>query len=154
MLESGFLLALLRAVAVPKRRARAKSPQPPRAPILPTTAPTLPLAPLHLPHPSPSLTIHLLPSWLEISESAVADVLTSRSGWHCVGITCWTEAQRAALERLRATWARIPRWLGLNPPVLVGKRPPTNRPHTPHPRISPHLKDGKGDQMTGNQFTP
>ena len=146
MLESGFLLALLRAVAVPKRRARAKSPQPPRAPILPTTAPTLPLAPLHLPNPSPSLTIHLLPSWFEISESAVADVLTSRSGWHCVGITCWTEAQRAALERLRATWARIPRWLvGQGGPTTQQRPLWTNRPHTPHPLFSlSHLRDGMG----------
>ena len=71
MLESGFLLALLRAVAVPKRRARARSPQPPRAPIFPTTPPTLPAGPLHVSHPAPSLTVHLLPSWLQISESAV-----------------------------------------------------------------------------------
>ena len=71
MLESGFLLALLRAVAVPKRRARARSPQPPTAPIFPTTAPTLPAGPLNLHHPAPSLTVHLLPSWLQKSESAV-----------------------------------------------------------------------------------
>ena len=71
MLESGFLLALLRAVAVPKRRARARSPQPPTAPIFPTIAPTLPAGPLNLHHPAPSLTVHLLPSWLQKSESAV-----------------------------------------------------------------------------------
>ena len=71
MLESGFLLALLRAVAVPKRRARARSLQPPTAPIFPTIAPTLPAGPLNLHHPAPSLTVHLLPSWPQKSESAV-----------------------------------------------------------------------------------
>ena len=58
MLESGFLLALLRAVAVPKRRARARSPQPPTAPIFyynspdPARGPPEPSPPRPIPHSS------------------------------------------------------------------------------------------------------
>ena len=85
MLESGFLLARFRAAALPKRRARARSPQPPRAPILSTRPQPLPKGPQHLPNLSPSLTSHLLPSWLRKSESAVGCFNLWWQRWSGVG---------------------------------------------------------------------